>query len=329
MRMPPGLSVDDIAWNLSGVRELRETIGHLVADGCGRRQLNVAKRDLHNAISHSLLRVQGIRSLANGSHSVLLSKTDVHDRVTKICQWIASDFGEQMRRLGDQTAKKLRQSAEEFTSQAAAAIAQEVAENGSKEVECDPNEFRRTVRKTYMAFADQNQELIAEVLEDIAEAFSSLIEDIVGPVAKDIRITPPAAPAPNAPTTLGRTIVVDLHAQRGARFMRKLFGSQTEEEHIRECVAAEVDGFVNDIIDTHVIGDFKSGQELFREFIDQQTKAVLALCNHSLSQDKEMMSKLGLEERLEQSKRAQAIAAQLESALQASQLEPENTASHH
>jgi len=319
------MTLDDVAWNLSAVPELRETIGRLVADGCGRRQLNVARRDLQDAIAHSLMRVQGIRNLANGAHAIQLTEKEVHARISELCRSIASDFGDRLHELSEKTARSLHRSAVKFVDMATEAILQELSEKRSDEVTCDPNMFRRRLKKTYIHFATANQEIVSEVLASVAEKFEQLIREILGPNAELVAITPPAPPDIEPPVALGRTIIVDLHVQRGTRFIRKFFKSHNEEARIKKCVAMEVDSLISDVIENHVDADFKRAEDLFRTFINQQTRAVLRLCDHSQGLDGEAISTLGLDQRLAEAKRAQAIATELEKALQSPDLATELT----
>jgi GTP-binding protein EngB required for normal cell division len=269
-----GLPLAQAAWLASGVPELQEALGKIVAATSAKRAMETARRRLSNLVTQEIARQLARAPAKNASTTV--DVRDVAARLERLRVETSRILQNGTERIFASFDEQVAEISEEFVSTTVRTLVDTARRSGPVGVEeCDPMFLRMRVKIIYFRMAREARTLSETVGTGLVQALSIVYGDILGDAGR-LAIEPPQPPQLPQPVALGRTIAIDMEMSWWKTWLALHTRADTLGSAYRRLLEAEVSAIISEIRAGAEASLAEAGSTLLA-FLDEQVQAATGM----------------------------------------------------
>lgn len=267
-----------VAHEASGLPALMQAVATRIAEGPGARMVEEMKAEAQSIIS-MVETVQKLKqSSANGDQTI---RKQIGDRLTKITGQVENGYAAAVEKARDDLQQRLKRAQAGFVETALKALADHIATYG--EIDSwthEPMSLRMSMRSAYLSSCKALDREALELIETGCSEIQDIIEVDMGMVGADIPDDAPYLPALRTPSSLAKTLSLDLNSAWWQKFWR--FGSQGRiRKKYTNAILSETDPLIEELVTKHFDARTKEVSEVIEDYLDDRSRFIRAILDHT------------------------------------------------
>ena len=269
-----------IAWNLSAVPTLHHCIADRIIAGPGQAMLQEVRDEVSNLLTsiETSDREIGLRRASTTNEDIDVKALKV--RLKDIEKEVVNSLSDSNEFARDELSERLTRSQNLFADRAVEALLSHLDAHGEDEVwQYNPAGLRMMLRSAYNAFGTAVEKSTIDVFREACRNLEDVYIEVFGVDPGDIKLNAPATARLLPPTTVGKTIALDLNVSWWKKWWRNLRGAQAATTRYNELVLKETGSIVAELSDEMAPALCDENKQILIDFIETQRGALLSLAD--------------------------------------------------
>jgi hypothetical protein len=279
---PVPVSAQELVWELSGVPSLFAAISQRIAEGPAFELVEAVRRQALNLALSVRASTEVVSMRLDGEVARAVDRGDLTRRLTALQERHLGQLSKALSEAARQFNERVDQSHDRFLSRALESLLTHLETKGEEELwQYSADGLRVLLRSSYLVlgrnYAAECERVFKQAAADLTQAYLAAFDIRID----GFRIEPPEVPAPPAPISLGKTIVLDLHTSWWKSWWKRRRGYRAYASSFLELIEAETTPLVSELKKRETEEIARKAMRLLADFLEEQCEQLISVARHT------------------------------------------------